>query len=139
MPAAAQDTYAISANRLDPILDAEEASLININIGPSLTLARGTVMGETTATPGLFKPYASGNVDGTQIPKGVLQYACTTDASSNITIANEFGVTQKAAPLYVSGIFKTTDLTGLDANAVAVLQGRYITGVLADGILAFGS
>lgn len=139
MPATAQDTYAIATNRLDPVLKAEEAILININIVPSQMLARGTVMGELTATPGTFKPYASGNVDGSQIPKGVLQYALTTDGGGNITIANEFGIAQKAAPMYVSGIFKTTDLAGLDANAVAVLQGRYVTGVLADGILAFGA
>jgi hypothetical protein len=91
-----------------------------------------------TATPGQFKAYASGNADGSQIPKGILQYACTTDGSGNITIANEQGLTQKAVPMYIGGIFKTTELTGLDANAVSVLNGNIVTGVLADGLFQFG-
>lgn len=137
MPTSAQNTFSF-ADRLDPYYEANEAPTINVNLGNSLTLAKGTVLGELTATPGTFIAYASGNSDGSQTPKGILQYAVTTDGSGNITIANEQGLTQKAAPMYIGGIFRTTELTGLDANAVTKLGGNLITGTVADGLLQFG-
>jgi hypothetical protein len=137
MPTAALNTYSM-ANRLDPYYEANQANVIDVNLGASLTLAKGTILGELTATPGTFIAYASGNVDGSQTPKGILQYAVTTDGSGNITIANEVGITEKCAPMYISGIFKTTELTGLDANAVTKLGGNLVTGTVADGLFQFG-
>lgn len=137
MPATAAFTYSM-ADRLDPYYEGNEAPVINVNFVATQTLAKGTVLGEITATPGSFKAYASGNGDGSQIPKGILQYACTVDGTGLVTIANEQGLTQKAAPMYIGGIFRTTDLTGLDANAIAVLNGNLVTGVLADGLFQFG-
>jgi hypothetical protein len=141
MPTAASNTY--SANRIVPVYDPDEAPRINVKLAASQVIAKGTVMGETTATPGLFKPYASGNADGTQIPKGILEYDCATDAAANITFggvagAGTFGETHLVAPLYIGGYFKTTELTGLDANAIAVLQAAFVSGVLADGVIQFG-
>lgn len=141
MPTSASNTYA--AGRLVPFYDADEASRINIKLAASQVIAKGTVMGETTATPGLFKPYASGNADGTQIPKGFLEYDCATDAAANITFgavagAGTFGETHLVAPMYYQGSFATTELTGLDAGAVAALQAHYISGVLADGVIQIG-
>lgn len=137
MPASATFIYSM-ANRLDPYYEGNEAPVINVNLGASLTLAKGTVLGELTATPGTFIAYASGNADGSQIPKGILQYAVVTDGAGLATIANEQGLQQKAVPMYIGGIFKTTDLTGLDANAITKLGGNLVTGVLADGIFQWG-
>jgi hypothetical protein len=137
MPTTAQNTFSM-ANRLDPYYEGNEAPVVNINLGNSLTLAKGTVMGELTATPGTFIAYASGNADGSQIPKGILQYAVTTDGSGNATIANEQGLTQKAVPMYIGGIFNIADLTGLDANAVTKLGGNIVMGIISAGLFQFG-
>lgn len=137
MPATAAFTYSM-ANRLDPYYEANEAPVVNVNLGASLTLAKGTVLGELTATPGTFIAYASGASDGSQVPKGILQYAVTTDGSGNITIANEQGLTQKACPMYIGGIFNIADLTGLDANAVTKLGGNIVMGIISAGLFQFG-
>lgn len=123
MPTTAQNTYAF--NRVDPFSNADDAmaSLIREKFVASLTLAAGTIVGKVTAT-GLYKAYASGNADGSQIPVGVLQYAVTTDGSSNITNWNEWGAQPTTAPIYTQGEFLIADLTGLDDNAVLKLAGH---------------
>jgi hypothetical protein len=109
---------------------------------PTITPATGT--GGVAGTPGTYAPYASGNSDGSQNPVGVLQYACTTDASGNIspgtsTSGNEWGVTRKYASVYMAGEFLTDDLVGLDANAVGKL-GRLVQGTVAHGrLMIYGS
>ena len=111
-------------------------------LATSDVLAKGTVVGEATATPGTFKAYASGNVDGSETPKGFLQYDCATDASGNITFGTaatggEFGETHKTAPVYFAGVFKTSELVGFDANAATKLGGHLVSGTVADGVYAF--
>jgi hypothetical protein len=127
------------AGRLDPYRNPEEAKVRNVNLKPSTTYAAGTVLGEITATPGTYGPYASGNVDGTQNPIGVLQYAGITDASGNFTRgtsitagASEWGQTDRYGQMYYMGEFRTEDLTGLDANAVTKL-GRLVQGTVTNG------
>jgi hypothetical protein len=134
MPTAATSQWS-AANRLDPIFDADEADLINVNLIASTTFAKGTVLGEVTASPGTYGPYASGASDGTQTPKVILQYACSTDGSKNVTLLGEFGVTRKEAPAYMNGTFKTAELTGMDANAVTKLGAALIQGDLTSGII----
>ena len=112
--------------RVDPYRNAEDADVRNVNLKASTVFAAGTIVGEITATPGTYGPYASGNVDGSQNPVGILQYACATDASGNITFGtvagtSEWGQTSISAPIYLSGIFRSEDLVGLDANAVTQL------------------
>ncbi len=135
MPTAAAITYDPSV-RLDPIYGAGEEMEINVKLADG-TYAKGTVLGEVTATPGTYKAYANGNSDGSELAKGLLRYGCTV-ASGVITIANEQGVTQVAAPMFTRGIFKTTDLTGLDAAGLADLSGNLVSGTIADGIIQFG-
>ncbi|HEV7213706.1 MAG TPA: head decoration protein [Chloroflexota bacterium] len=135
MPTTAFQTY--SNSKLIPVYRPDLALLQNVAIVPSVTLAQGTVMGELTATPGTFKAYAVGNADGSQVAKGILQYAVTTDASGNVTLAGEFGQTSKAAPIYFSGSFRTQDLVGLDAGAVTNLGGSLAEGSLTTGIVRF--
>jgi len=97
----------------------------------------------TTGTPGVFKAYAAGNTDGSQVPKLILVYPVTTDASGNITFGTatgggEFGQTYKSCPAYENGVFKTTDLAGLDANAVTVMGAMLTDGTLASGTIRIG-
>jgi hypothetical protein len=123
MPTTATNTY--SVDELVPYANPDDAmeSMTNEKFAPSLTLAKGTVVGKITAS-GLYKAYASGNADGSQIPVGLTRYRVVTDASSNITNLAEYGITPTTAPIFHEGEFLLADLTGLDDNAVAVLNGR---------------
>lgn len=102
------------------------------------TYAAGQVIGELTATPGTFAAYASGNSDGSQVAKMVLAYAYIANADGTVNIGNqaagEWGQVERGAIAYRSGAFKTTDLVGLDATAVAAL-GKIVRGTVASGVL----
>jgi hypothetical protein len=129
--------------RLDPFLEAEEADEQAVNLIPSTTFLKGTLLGELTATPGLFKAYASGNADGSQVPKCVLRYDCVTDAAGLITlgggptgVSEHAGEKTRSVDAFYSGIFKTTDIVGLDAAAVTAMAARLISGILSNGVIA---
>jgi hypothetical protein len=134
MPTAPQHTFSAS-NRLDPVYKAAQAKMQNVALAPSTTYARGTVLGELTATPGTYKAYASGNSDGSQTPKCILAYGCSTDAQGNVTLIGEHGAVQKHAPAYMEGYFKTSELVGMDANAVTKLGAALVSGDLTSGII----
>jgi hypothetical protein len=133
------------AGRVDPLKNPDECIVEVLGLKASTTFAAGTLVGEITASPGTYGPYATGNVDGTQNPTHILMYACITDASGNVTFgssvtagASEWGQTQKGAPAYASGEFATQDLVGLDAGAVTKM-GRLIQGTTTTGrILVYG-
>jgi hypothetical protein len=102
-----------------------------------LTIAQTTVGG--AGTRGTFKAYASGNTDGSQVAKCILQFDCAVDASGNITLGGQTGgdehhVTQPSAPAFFVGDFKCEHLTGLDATAVTAL-GRLTEGTTTSGIM----
>lgn len=127
-----------SATAVWPLKNPRAARLENLQLKPSTTFAAGTILGEITASPGVYGPYATGNVDGTQNPTHVLQYPCVTDASGNVTFGagpagtSEWSQTEKAAPAYRNGLFSCADLVGLDAGAVTKL-GRLIQGTVSAG------
>jgi hypothetical protein len=130
--------------RLDPFLEPDEASEQAVNLIPNTTFVKGTVLGELTATPGTFKAYASGNADGSQVPKCILRYDCVTDASGFVTYGSgpagtseHPGEKTRSIDAFYSGIFKTTDLVGLDAGAVTAMGAHYISGALANGVIVF--
>jgi hypothetical protein len=133
------------AGRVDPLKSPDECIVEVVGLKASTTFAAGTLIGEITASPGTYGPYATGNVDGTQNPTHILMYACITDASGNVTLgssvaagAGEWGQTQKGAPAYASGEFSCVDLVGLDAGAVTKL-GRLIQGTVSSGrVLIYG-
>lgn len=137
MPATSSITF--TGQKLTPAYKADDSFELPFNLPASATILKGTVVGEVAAALGSVKAYASGNVDGSQIPIGLMVYDVISDASGNISYgaqaATEFGQTSKDCPVYVSGVFFTKDLIGLDANAVAKL-GRLICGTIADGVLA---
>jgi hypothetical protein len=83
MPTTAIATF--GAGRVDPLKDPRDADIEVVNLKVSTSFAAGTVLGEITASPGVYGPYASGNSDGTQNPTHILQYQCVTDASGNVT------------------------------------------------------
>lgn len=116
MPTASTIDYTLS--RLDPYLNPEHAmeQIVNRKLFASTTYAAGTVLEH--AGSGVYQPYASGTATG------ILQYACVTDGSGNITGIDEWGGSRKEAPVYTCGVFKTADLTGLDAGAVTDLGGH---------------
>jgi hypothetical protein len=111
----------------------------------STTGGTGTTIASTTTgtvSAGVFGPYLSTNTDGTQTPKAIAMYDMQTDASSNVTFSStssqaggEFGQTYLTAPVWISGYFQTTDLVGLDSNAVTVLKARFVSGNVSNGIL----
>lgn len=130
------NTY--TGKKLEPFINPEQARMINVRLQASVTLARGTVLGELTATQGTFKAYASGNADGSQNPKAILVFDVTTNASGEWAYG-EFGETRPGVPVYYAGTFKTEDLTGLDATALTnAPQWRLAEGTVASGILRLG-
>lgn len=80
------------------------------------------------AAGGVWGSYASGNTDGTQVAKGVLEYDLVVDNwGRHLVGGGEWGVNELTAPVFIQGFYRTADLTGLDANAVANL-GRLAMG-----------
>ena len=125
--------------RVVPLRNADECGESVVNLKVSTSFSAGTLLGEITASPGTYGPYASGNSDGTQNPTLILEYQCTTDASGNVTFGSgtnggEWGQTEKGAPCWRNGLFNCADLVGLDANAVTKL-GRLIQGTVSAGIV----
>lgn len=136
MPLTALSSY--SNTQLIAVYGQITPETVAVNIAPSTTLAAGTVLGELTATPGTYKAYASGNTDGSQVPKGFLMYPVVTDVNGNITNIGDFGMVLHTVPMFLSGAFKTASLTGLDAAGLTALSGRVISGTLANGIIRVG-
>lgn len=146
MPTTATNTY--STDRLVPVYSPEEAKRIEVKLPASIAYAKGTILGEVTATPGTFKAYATAAGDGSGVAKLILEYACATDASGNITfgttaVGGPFGETRLTAPAYYKGTFKTAELVqsgagAIDADAVADLNAHLVSGTLADGVIQIG-
>jgi hypothetical protein len=120
--------------RLDPALFPDEARQFLVTLADG-TYAAGTVLGQIT-TGGKFTAYSNAASDGSQTARAILVYGCTV-ASGVITITDEWGRVEAAAPAYVAGTFNTADLTGLDAAAVAEL-GRLLSGDATAGLLRLG-
>jgi hypothetical protein len=136
VPTTAVNTY--SATRCVPIMDGKSARQLSVNVAASTTLQKGHVVGEVSASPGTYAAYATGNVDGTQNPKGIMQFGLTTDASKNITSFGDWGATTKDTPIWVSGVFDIADLydsgsAGILAATVTALEARVIEGVASGG------
>jgi head decoration protein D len=145
MAASATNTY--SADELIPMYPDVPHPMQPVKLPASVTYPKGTVLGEVTATPGTFKAYDDAAVDGTATARCILQRACATDASGNITFGTSatgdaFGQTHKSAPAFFGGSFKTSDLKqsgagAIDAAAVTDLGGHLISGTLSNGVLVF--
>lgn len=78
--------------------------------------------------------------NGLHVAKAISVYDFRTDEVGNViwgdgNTSPEFGAKDQTAPAWFGGVFKTTDLTGLTADAVNDL-GRLWSGTVADGLLA---
>lgn len=117
--------------KLEPAINPQDARTINIKLGVSLTLAAGTVLGRKTAD-NLWYAYNDAGSDGEQVARAILQYAIATDSNGNhfygSAAASEHGQGELNCPAYIKGDFYDADLTGLDANGLADLQGRIVFG-----------
>ena len=114
---------------------------IPVELKVSTTFTKGTVLGRKDSD-GKYAAYASGASDGTQVPRAICPRTVTTDSSGNITrgtgsTGGQFGETELTESVYFGGIFKTGDLTGLDANAVSASVGmmKLLDGTYSSGIV----
>jgi hypothetical protein len=145
MPTTALNTY--SEDVLIPMYPDIPHPELPIKLPNSVTYAKGTVLGPVTASPGTYKAYATGNVDGSETATCILKYPIATDASGNhfigtSTAASNFGESRKDCPAYFGGAFKTAEFPSsgagsLDAAGLADLQGIILHGTLADGVIKF--
>ena len=142
MPATPVQIY--SANRLDPLFDPDRAREMPIGLRAGDTPAAGTVMGEVTATPGTYRAYATGNVDGSQNPSCILRYGVTSvvaatapDIGVIISYLGDYGYTAKVVPAFYHGVFATQQLVGMDATVAGKLAGVILEGSYTAGILQF--
>ena len=129
MPTSATVTF--TNDQLLPAFPSDPP-VISVPMAPSLDLPAGTVLGLITAD-GVYAAYDDGNADGTEVARGILQHEVVTDASGKIAV--EFGDTSGNAPMFLGGIFRAEDLTGMDAAALTDMGGRNPVGDLTTGIV----
>lgn len=129
-------SYGIASGVLLPLKNAEDAAIENLQLKASSTYPAGTLVGEMSASAGIYAAYASGNTDGSQLPTHILMYSCVTDASGNVFMgsaaSSEWGQSTTYCPAYRNGYFSCADLVGLDTNAISKL-GRLTEGVASAG------
>lgn len=121
-------------NQTIPVMTATGA--FTGGTSPSVAVAH------TTAGVGpqyAYKPYASGNSDGSQNAQLFLEYDCTVDHGGNVTLGTPPGApwaaTTGTAPAYFAGVFNTAQLVGLDSTAVTALKGVIKSGTVANGLI----
>lgn len=125
MPTTATNTW--GQKKIEPQLGVIPLTT-PVRFSASKTITKGTVLGKVTAT-GKFEAYSDANSPaGVGVALGIAIYDITTDSSGNITNLGDQGSVQTHADIYHSGCFKVSDLTGLDAAAVADLFARYVGG-----------
>jgi len=136
-PADVTVTFGGTAANWDMPLLVATSSLLDVG-------ARATTLTVVETTPGnrigLWGPYSDVAADGRDVARAIAAYSFRTDNVGRVVFAGagespEYGTYHLTAPAWFKGRFRTTDLTGLDANGIADL-GRLESGTLADGILA---
>lgn len=129
MPTSPQTTW--NGQKLEPHSYPDAAQVVPVKLAPSLTLAKGTVLGRITASD-LWAAYNDALSTGVEVARAILQYDVATDASGNhfygAQASSEYGEAHTHASAYISGNFRTADLVGLDANAMTDLKGSLIYG-----------
>jgi hypothetical protein len=116
-------TTTYNATKLKPYADPESAITESVPFSATKTIAKGTVLGQVTST-GKYEAYDGTVSTGVEVARAICMYDITTDGSGNVTIANDKGLTHTTAPIYIGGIFRTNELTGLDDDAVEQLAGN---------------
>jgi hypothetical protein len=119
-----------SAAKLEPAEYPQDARIDAAQLAPSLDLAAGTLLGKITATNKLAA-YNDSLTNGVETAVAILVYDTSTDASGNhylgdSDVPSEVNLPHKDCSIYVAGVFRTTDLTGYNAAALADFQGRLL-------------
>lgn len=109
----------------------------DIKLDASTVYPKGQLLAlKPSSTTLVYVKYVRGASDGTELAECILRRACITDASGNIVVGTasggEFGPyspSESSASAWFGGVFRTVDLVttganGLDAAAVAVMNGR---------------
>lgn len=108
------------------------------------TAAQTDISGATLTTgqsaPSVGTAYAIAAGSGCQIPKAILRFDCATDANGYATFGasssgGSWGESSRGVPAWFSGDFQTSELTGLDANALATWPARLLSGTTSSGIV----
>lgn len=105
----------------------------------SKTVTNGTAT-QTDIVAGSITGTLQPRNNTTGAPRAILPVSCVTDASGRVVqgsvtgVGPQFETGYSAVAAYFDGCFRTTDLVGLDSDAVALL-GRVIKGDLTNGII----
>lgn len=106
---------------------------VPVLIIPNQSLKAGTILGQRTSDL-RFAAFDPNAVDGTQLPRGILQYHVETDAQGNVInrYFGMFGLGLECGPMYtnmyVCGIFRLQEIIGDVASAAAAGWLRLIDG-----------
>lgn len=123
--------HTFTEQKLLPFQNPDDAKTVTVVLGNSLTLAAGTVLGRKTSDNKWYA-YSNAASDGTEVARAILQYAIATSADGKHYIggaaASEHGQYELHAIAYINGDFAVADLTGLDANGLADMQGFLLFG-----------
>lgn len=116
--------------KLEPVEYPQDARIDAVQLGVSLTLVKGTILGKRTSN-NLHYAYDDTKTDGTQTATCILMHDVVTDASGNHylgtnAVASSVNLPHKDTSVYVAGVFDTDELTGYDANAKTDLGGRFL-------------
>jgi hypothetical protein len=99
---------------------------------------QGTAIGIKTADK-LAYAYNNALSDGTEVCVGIAMYSFKTDANGNVyysdsAVISEFNSAHLTSPIWKTGIFDPTTLTGFDAAAKVDMFGR----TLQNGFVQIG-
>lgn len=124
-----------------PVVSTLAELTMAARFGPSLTIARGTVMGKKTSDGKLYA-YNDAQTDGTQTAVALSMYDVKTDSSGNHYLstsdASPTSINPPLAnvPVWIAGVFDTAQMTGWDAAALADFKGRTYGGIATYIIIA---
>lgn len=119
-------------DKLEPSMYPELAKTIAAKFPASTTIAKGTVLGEVTAT-GKLDAYDDNATNGLETAVAISTYDVITDASGNhylgdSAVPNPSNPPLAEVPVYICGIFASADLTGVDTNGLTDLKARTLPG-----------
>lgn len=113
-----------------------------------LTINTSSVTGSTPAASiaettkgnqgsGVYAAYADANSDGTGVMRGLCEFSFTVDSNGFVLFSDGTPSNSKTQTIYVGGTFTTADTSGVDANGLADVNGKIVTGNLTSGVFSF--
>jgi len=126
----------VTRNECIPNLYPELARTLAGRFSPNKTIAAGTVLAKRTST-GRLEAYNASLSDGVNYPVGICRFDIMTDAngfvyySNSSTVKSAINRPYQTAEYWICGMFRASDLTGLDATAIT----RFPARTLPDGTI----